>query len=120
MMLSERFPLALKAFLGMLPLFYGGMIIATMPNTLQWAVVVAVVLVTLLVLVGWLGLPLQTIWPIFPAAFLIVANSLASLAGGPSASPITDTPGEVTALYLVAALYFLWGARATWKATHIY
>lgn len=117
-MLSERIQLAFKTLLGLLPLFYGGIVIATLPNTLLWVLVIGVVLITLLVLVGWLDLPLQTIWPIFPAAILILTGTLALLIGVPAHGPLTRLSGELLALYLIAALYILWGARATWKATH--
>ncbi len=119
-MLSERMNLALKAVLGLAPVCYSAILIASLPDTRQWAILVAVVLVTLLVLVGWLDLPLQTIWPVFPSALLILAGTLAFYLDAPTLGLMDTSPGGLLMLYFVAACYLIWGARATWKAAHIY
>jgi len=119
-MLSERLNVAFKLFLGLLPVYYGGLIIAKLPSTMQWAVVAAVVLVTLLTIVGWLDLPLQAIWPVFPGALLICAGSLAMLLGAPTLGPLDNSLAGLTVLYLIAALYVVWGVRATWRENRFY
>jgi hypothetical protein len=119
-MLSERFSTAFKAFLGLLPVFYGGIILAVLPATLQWVLTVAVVLITLLVLFAWMGWSLETIWPVFPGVLLIMAGTLALYFGAPTLEPIGSTIDDVLVLYLVGALYIAWAARTTWKAEQIY
>ncbi len=119
-MLSKRMNLVFKAVLGLAPVCYSGIVIAFLPDTLQWAVLVAAVLVTLLVLIGWLDMPLSTIWPVFPAVLLILAGTLALYLDAPSLGFMDTWPGGALILYFLAACYFIWGARATWKAMHIY
>lgn len=118
-MLSERFSMAFKAFLGLLPVFYGGIIIAVLPSTIQWAVVVAVVLITLFVLVSWMEWPLEAVWPLFPGVFLILAGSLGLLLGAPSLGPISNTIDDLMVLYVIGALYIMWAARSTWRALQV-
>lgn len=119
-MLSERFGFGLKVVLGILPILYGGIMIAALPNTLQWAIVVVVVLVTLLVLVGWLDCSLETVWPVFPGAYLIMAGLLVLYVGAPALGPITSTFDELLMLFVLGAVYIFWGVRSTWKAARFY
>lgn len=119
-MLSERLNVAFKLFLGLIPIYYGGLIIAALPSTLQWASVAAIVLITLLTVVGWLDLPMQAIWPVFPGALLLCAGALALLLGAPTLGPVDNSLDGVIALFLVAALYIAWGVRATWKEVQFY
>ena len=119
-MLSERLSLAFKLFLGLIPVCYGGIIIAMLPSTIQWAVLAVVVLVVLLALVGWLDVPLEASWPIFPGALLMVAGTLALLLGAPTLGPLDSSLSGLVALYLVAALYVAWGVRASWRAAQFY
>jgi hypothetical protein len=114
-MLSERFVVGMKLVLGLLPICYGGMLIVALPNTWQWLIFMAVALIALLVLCITLDYPLQTIWPVFPGAFLVLACSFALYQGALDEFPLTRQPTELIAVYLVAALYLIWGARATWK-----
>jgi hypothetical protein len=91
-------------------------VVAALPNTWQWALAIGLVLLLLLVLCGSFGYPLQTIWPVFPAAFLLLACTAVLLQGAFDELPLTQRPSELIAMYLVAALYLGWGIRATWQA----
>jgi hypothetical protein len=115
-MLSERFNLGLKVFLGVLPICYAGMILATLPFTLQWLIVVGVILITLVVLVAWLDCPFRTIWPVFPGVILMTAGAIALMQDADLGGPVTSTPYELLIVFVPAMLYIIWGIRATWKA----
>jgi hypothetical protein len=115
-MLSQRFSLGLQLVIGMLPVCYGGIVVAGLPNTWQWALVIAVAMLVLLVVCGSFGYPPQTVWPVFPAAFLILACTAVVFQGAFDQLLLTKHPGELIAMYLVAVLYLGWGIRATWKA----
>ena len=119
-MQSERFNMAFKTFLGLIPIFYGGIVIAALPYTIQSAIVVGVVLITLVILVGWLDLPLHTIWPIFPGVMLIMAGSLALYLNAPTLGLTSTSFAGLLVLYLVAAFYIIWAVRATWKVSQMY
>ena len=115
-MLSHRFALGMQLVLGLLPICYGTMLVAALPNTWQWAAFIAIAMLVLLVLFGSLGSPLQTIWPVFSGAFLILACSAAFFQDAFDQLPLTRQPSELIAMYLIAALYLVWGVGATWKA----
>jgi hypothetical protein len=115
-MLSERFNLGVQLVIGFLPISYGLVVVAGLPNTWQWALIIGLVMLVLLVLCGSLGYPPQTIWPVFPAAFLILACAAVLLQGAFDQLPLTRQPTELIAMFLVAVLYLGWGIRATWKA----
>ena len=115
-MVSQRFSLGVQLLIGLLPIYYGGLVIAALPNTWQWALVIALAMLVLLVLCGSFGYPPQTVWPVFPAAFLILACIAVLLQGAFDQLPLTRQPTELVAMFLVAALYLGWGIRATWKA----
>jgi len=86
--------------------------------TLDAGVVVplALALLVLLVVCASFGYPPQTVWPIFSAAFLILACTAVLLQGAFEQLPLTRQPSELIAMYLVGVLYLGWGIRATWKA----
>ncbi len=115
-MLPQRFNLGVQVVLGLLPVCYGSMLIAALPNTWRWALGIALVMLVLLVLCGSIGYPPQTIWPVFPAVFLLLACSADFFQGAFDQLPLTRQPSELIAMYLIAALYLAWGVRATWKA----
>ena len=115
-MLSQRFNLGVRLVVGLLPVSYGVILIVALPNTLQWAMMIALAMLMLLVLCGSFGYPPQTVWPVFPAAFLILACIAVLLQGAFDQLPLTRQPTELVAMFLVAALYLGWGIRATWKA----
>lgn len=115
-MLSQRFNLGVQLVIGLLPVCYGGLVIAALPNTWQWALVIGLAMLVLLVLCGSFGYPPQTIWPIFPGAFLILACTAELFQGTFAQLPLTRQPTELIAMYLVGALYLGWGIGATWKA----
>jgi hypothetical protein len=115
-MLSHRFSLGTQLVLGLLPVCYGAILVAALPNTWQWALIIAIAMLILLVLCGSLGSPPQTIWPVFSGAFLILACSVALFQGAFDQLWLTRQPSELIAMYFVAALYLVWGIRATWKA----
>ena len=115
-MLSQRFSLGAQLVIGLLPICYGLMLIAALPNTRQWAVIIGIALLILLVLCGSFGYPLQTIWPIFPGGFLLLACSAAFFQDAIDELPLTRQPGELIAMCVIAGLYLAWGVRATWKA----
>ena len=115
-MLSNRFNLATQLVLGLLPVYYGAILLAALPNTWQLTLAVGLGLLLLLVLCGSMGYPPQTIWPVFCAAVLILAGSAALFQGAFDRLPLTHQPSELFAIYIVAALYLGWGIRATWKA----
>jgi hypothetical protein len=115
-MLSQRFSLGVQLVIGLLPVCYGAVVVVALPNTWQWALAIALAMLVLLVLCGSFGYPPQTIWPVFPAAFLILACTVALFQGAFDQLPLTRQPSELIAMYVVAALYLGWGIRATWKA----
>ena len=115
-MLPERFNLGVQLVIGLLPISYGLVVVAGLPNTWQWALIIGLVMLVLLVLCGSFSYPLQTIWPVFPAAFLILACTAVLFQGAFDQLPLTRQPSELIAMFLVAVLYLGWGIRATWKA----
>ena len=115
-MLPPRFNLGMQLVLGLLPICYGTIIIAALPNTWQWALIIGLAMLVLLVLCGSLGSPLQTIWPVFPGVFLILACTADFFQGAFAQLPLTRQPTELIAMVLIAALYLGWGIRSTWKA----
>ena len=115
-MLPERFNLGVQLVIGLLPISYGLVVVAGLPNTWQWALIIGLVMLVLLVLCGSFSYPLQTIWPVFPAAFLILACAAVLFQGAFDQLPLTRQPSELIAMFLVAVLYLGWGIRATWKA----
>jgi hypothetical protein len=114
-MLSERFYLGMQLVLGLLPICYGTILVAALPNTWQWALIIALAMLVLLVLCGSLGSPPQTIWPVFSGVFLILACSAAFFQGAFDQLPFTRHPTELIAMCLIALLYLGWGIRSTWK-----
>lgn len=114
-MLSQRFSLGVQLVIGLLPISYGAVLIAALPNTWRWAIVVALAMLVLLVLCGSFEYPPQTVWPVFPAAFLILACAAVLFEGAFDRLPLTRQPSELIAIFLVAVLYLGWGIRATWK-----
>jgi hypothetical protein len=94
----------------------GAVVVAALANTRPWALAIALAMLVLLLLCGSFGYPPQTIWPVFPAAFLILACTAALIQGAFDQLPLTRKPTELIVMYLVAALYLGWGVRATWKA----
>ena len=117
---SQRFNLSLQLVFGLLPVFYGGILVAALPNTWQWALMVGLAMLVLLVLCGSLGSPPQTIWPVFSGAFLLLACAAAFLQDAIDRLPLTRQPSELLAMCLIGVLYIAWGARATWKAYAAY
>ena len=115
-MLSQRFNLAFLLVLGLLPILYGGILVVALPNTWQWALIVGLALLVLLVLCGSLGYPPQTIWPVFSGAFLLLACAAAFFQDAIDQLPLTRQPSELIAMCLIGLVYIAWGARATWKA----
>ena len=104
-MLSQRFSLGMQLVIGLLPICYGAVVVAVLPNTWQWALVIALAMLILLVLCSSFGYPPQTVWPVFPAAFLILACTAVFFQGAFDQLPLTRQPSELIAMYLVAALY---------------
>ena len=98
-MAAERFALLCKVALGLVPIYYSGLVIAVLPNSLSWALIVIVVLASLTVLVAWLGWPLTAIWPAFPGTVLIVVGAMT----------------QTWVLPPIGALYLAWAARSTWS-----
>ncbi len=98
-MAAERFALLCKVALGLVPIYYSGLVIAILPNSLSWALIVIVVLAMLVVLIAWLGWPLQAIWPAFPGVVLIVVGAMT----------------QTWLLLPIGAIYLLWAARAAWR-----
>jgi hypothetical protein len=115
-MLSQRFNLGMQLVLGLLPICYGTIIVAALPNTWQWALIIALAMLVLLVLCVSLGSPPQTIWPVFSGVFLILAGLADFFQGAFEQLPFTRQPTELIAMCLIAALYLGWGIRSTWKA----
>jgi len=115
-MLSQRFNLGVQLVIGLLPVSYGMILIVALPNTWQWAMLIALAMLMLLVLCSSLDYPPQTVWPVFPAAFLILACTAVLIQGAFDRLPLTRQPGELIAMYIVALLYLGWGIRSTWKA----
>lgn len=113
---EQRFNLGVQLVVGLLPVCYGAVVVAALPNTWQWALGIALVMLVLLVLCGSLSYPLQTIWPIFPAAFLLLVCAAVLFQGAFDQLPLTRQPTELVAMFLISALYLGWGIRATWKA----
>jgi len=113
---SQRFSLGVQLVIGLLPVCYGAVVIAALPNTWLWALAIGLAMLVLLVLCGSFGYPPQTIWPVFPAAFLILTCTVVLLQGAFDELPVTRQPSELIVMYFVAALYLGWGVRATWKA----
>jgi hypothetical protein len=119
-MLSQRFNLGMQLVLGLLPVSYGTMLVVSLPNTAQWALIIAIAMLVLLVLCGSLGSPIQTIWPVFSGVFLLLACAVAFFQDAFDRLPLTRQPSELIAMCLVAGLYLAWGIRATWKAYAAY
>jgi hypothetical protein len=119
-MRSDRILLPFRVILGLVPVCYSGLLIAVLPSTLLWAVIVALVLILLLVLFGWLDAPLQTIWPVFPGAILITAGTLALVVHAPTLGWTSTSQRGVFLLAFIGGGYIVWGLRASWKATHNY
>jgi hypothetical protein len=115
-MLSHRFSLGLQLVLGLLPVYYGTILVATLPNTWQWALIIAIAMLVLLVLCGSLGSPPQTIWPVFSGAFLLLACLVAFFQDALDVLPPARQPGELIAMCVIAVVYLAWGVGATWKA----
>jgi hypothetical protein len=115
-MLSHRFHLGLQFVVGLLPVCYGGILVAMLPNTWQWALMIGIVLLVLLVLCGSFGYPPQTIWPVFSGAFLLLACAAAFFQDAIDRLPLTRQPSELIAMCVIGVLYIAWGIRATWKA----
>jgi hypothetical protein len=115
-MLSQRFSVGVQLVLGLLPVYYGAILVAALPNTWQSALVIGIALLVLLVLCGSFGYPPQTIWPIFCGASLILACSAAFFQGAFDRLPLTRQPSELIVMCTIAMLYIGWGVRATWKA----
>jgi hypothetical protein len=114
--MPQRFSLGVQLIIGLLPVCYGAVVVAALPNTWQWALMIALAMLVLLVLCGSFGYPLQTIWPVFPAAFLSLVCTAVLFQGAFDRLPLTRQPSELIAMYIVAALYLGWGVGATWKA----
>jgi hypothetical protein len=115
-MLPQRFGLGVRLVIGLLPICYAAAVVAALPNTWQWALIIALAMLVLLVLCGSLGYPPQTIWPVFSAAFLVLACTAVLIQGAFDDLPLTRQPVELIAMYIVAVLYLGWGIGATWKA----
>jgi len=94
-MLSQRFNLGMHLVLGLLPICYGTMIVASLPNTWQWALIIGLAMLVLLVLCGSLGSPPQTIWPVFSGVFLILACLAAFAQDAFDQLPLTRQPTEL-------------------------
>ena len=119
-MLSERLTVGMKLLLALLPIYYGALLLAALPDTWQWLLVVGIAMVALLVLYVTFDYPLQTAWPAFAGAFLIVACSCVLYQGGLDRFPLTSRPSELIAAYFVGALYIAWSVRLTWKAYSVF
>jgi hypothetical protein len=115
-MLSQRFSLGMQLVLGLLPICYGAAVIAALPNTWQWALIIALAMLVLLVLCGSFGYPPQTVWPVFSAVFLALACTAVLVQGSFDDLLLTRQPSELIVMYLIAVLYLGWGVGATWKA----
>jgi hypothetical protein len=115
-MLSNRFGLGMQLVLGLLPVCYGTILVAALPNTWQWALIIAIAMLVLLVLCGSLGSPPQTFWPVFSGAFLLLACTAAFFQNAFDQLPLTRQPSELIAMWVIAVLYIAWGVGATWKA----
>jgi hypothetical protein len=115
-MLSPRFNVGLQLVLGLLPICYGTILVAALPNTWQWALIIGLAMLVLLVLCGSVGSPLQTIWPVFSGVFLILTCLAVFIQGAFDQLPLTRSPSELIAMCLIAAVYIGWGIRSTWKA----
>ena len=115
-MLSQRFNLGVQLVLGLLPICYGTMIVASLPNTWQWALIIGLAMLVLLVLCGSLGSPPQTIWPVFSGVFLLLTCLAAFVQDAFDQLPLTRQPTELIAMCLIAVMYLAWGIRSTWKA----
>jgi hypothetical protein len=118
-MFAERLSIAWKVVLSVVIICYAGMIMAPLPNTLVWIVVVAVALVVLVHLIFWLDCPLHTVWPVIPGVTLLLAGTLTVLQDNQGASPITRSFYELSSDYLIAVLLIFWGIGSTWKAVQL-
>ncbi len=63
---------------------------------------------------------LETVWPVFPGVYLIMAGLLVLYVGAPALGPITSTFDELLMLFVLGAVYIFWGVRSTWKAARFY
>jgi len=115
-MVSPRFGLGVQLVIGLLPVCYGGLVVVALPNTWQWALGIGLAMLILLVVCGSFGYPPQIVWPVFPAAFLILVCTAVFFQGAFDQLPLTQQPIELIAMYLVAALYLGWGIRTAWQA----
>ena len=115
-MVSQRLSVGMQLVIGLLPVSYGAFVVAALPNTWQWALTIALALLVLLVVCGSFGYPPQTVWPVFPGAFLILACTAVLFQGAFDQLPLTQQPSELIAMYLIGVLFLGWGIRATWKA----
>jgi hypothetical protein len=119
-MVSPRFNVGLQLVLGLLPICYGTILVAALPNTWQWALIIGLAMLVLLVLCGSVGSPPQTIWPVFSGVFLILACLAAFVQGAFDQLPLTRNPSELIAMCLIALVYVGWGVSSTWKAYTAY
>jgi len=118
-MVSERLVRPAHLIAALLPIFYGGMIYVALINTVQWLIITGIFLVVVLLVISSLDYPLTAIWPILLSGFLFSAASLALYQGIPAPGPLTQTRAELVAVYLLACLYLVWGARAIRNARSV-
>lgn len=114
-MLKYLSSLPIKLTLGLIPVCYSGVIIAALPSTLVWALVVVIVFSMLFLLLSWLDVPLHTMWPVFPGVLLITVSLLALYLQAPTLGITSTSPQGVFLLILIGTGYILWGVYASWK-----
>jgi hypothetical protein len=118
-MLADRLSIAWKVIVSVVTLCYAVLLIALLPTTLLWILVVAIALVVLVDLIFWLDCPLYTVWPVIPGAMLFLANTLTVLLDDRGVSPVTRNSYELLSAYLIAVLLIFWGIGSTWKAVRL-
>jgi hypothetical protein len=118
-MLTDRLSIAWKVVLSVVIMCYAGMIIAPLPTTFLWILVIAITLVVLVDLILWLDCPLHTVWPVIPGATLLLAGVLAVLQDDRGVNPVTRNSYELLSVYLIAVLLILWGIGSTWRLVRL-
>lgn len=99
---------------GVLPIIYGALLIAELPNTKYWLILAAVVMVVLAIVAIMLNYPLLALWPAFASFFLLSACIGALLGPLPAYAvvPLLGAHIEIWVVGLVAIGLIVWEVRA--------
>lgn len=98
---------------GLIPIFYGAVLFAELPNTFYWLLLPVCVIVVLVYLASTLNYPLAALWPAFACIFLLSAciGALVDQLPPYAIVPVLGADVEIWAVALVAIGLIAWDVR---------